>query len=50
MRIVAQVRITKSNFHEWKAFFDSYEQERLQFVCDEIVKKINDNEFKYKSV
>ena len=44
MRIVAQVRITKSNFLEWKAFFDSYEQERLQFVCDEIVKKINDNE------
>jgi hypothetical protein len=44
MRIVAQVRIEKSNFHEWKAFFDSYEHERLQFVRDETVKKINDNE------
>ena len=44
MRIVAQVRIKKSSFHEWKTFFDSYEHERLQFVRDETVKKINDNE------
>ena len=44
MRIVAQMRIEKSNFHEWKAFFDSYEDERLKFVRDETVKKINDSE------
>ena len=44
MQIVAKVTISSANFEDWSAFFDSYKDKRSEFVQNEIVKKINDNE------
>ncbi len=44
MQIVAKVTISKSNFENWSSFFDSYKDKRSEFVQNEIIQKINDNE------
>ena len=44
MQIVAKVTISNSNFENWSAFFDSYKNKRSEFVQNETVQKINDNE------
>ena len=44
MQIVAKVTISNSNFEDWSAFFESYKDKRNEFVKNEIVEKINDNE------
>lgn len=44
MQIVAKVTISNSNFEDWSAFFDSYKEKRSEFVLNEVVEKINDNE------
>ena len=44
MQIVAKVTISNSNFEDWSVFFDSYKEKRSEFVLNEIVEKINDNE------
>ena len=44
MQIVAKVTISNSNFENWSSFFDSYKDKRSEFVQNEIVQKINDNE------
>ena len=44
MQIVAKVTISNSNFEDWSAFFDSYKDKRSEFVKNETVQKINDNE------
>ena len=44
MQIVAKVKISNSNFENWSAFFDSYKNKRSEFVQNETVQKINDNE------
>ena len=44
MQIVAKVTISNSNFEDWSAFFDSYKDKRSEFVKNETVEKINDNE------
>ena len=44
MQIVAKVTISNSNFEDWSAFFDSYKEKRGEFVLNEVVEKINDNE------
>ena len=44
MQIVAKVTISNSNFENWSAFFDSYKDKRREFVQNETVQKINDNE------
>ena len=44
MQIVAKVTISSANFEDWAAFFDSYKDKRSEFVRNEIVEKINDNE------
>lgn len=44
MQIVAKVTISRANFEDWSAFFDSYKDKRSGFVQNEIVEKINDNE------
>ena len=44
MQIVAKVTISDSNFEDWSAFFDSYKDKRSEFVKNETVEKINDNE------
>ena len=46
MQIVAKVTISNSNFENWSAFFDSYKGERSEFVQNETVEKINNNEAK----
>ena len=44
MQIVAKVTLSNSNFEEWSAFFDSYKDKRSEFVQNETVEKINENE------
>ena len=44
MQIVAKVTISNSNFEDWSAFFDSYKEKRSEFVLNEVVEKINNNE------
>ena len=44
MQIVAKVTLSKSNFEDWSAFFDSYREKRNEFVQNEKVEKINENE------
>ena len=44
MQIVAKVTISNSNFEDWSAFFDSYKEKRSEFVRNEVVEKINNNE------
>ena len=44
MQIVAKVTISDSNFEDWSAFFDSYKDKRSEFVKNETVEKINENE------
>ena len=44
MQIVAKVTISNSNFEDWSEFFDSYKEKRSEFVLNEVVEKINDNE------
>ena len=44
MQIVAKVTISNSNFEDWSAFFGSYKEKRSEFVLNEVVEKINDNE------
>ena len=44
MQIVAKVTISNSNFENWSAFFDSYRDKRSEFVQNESVQKVNDNE------
>ena len=44
MKIVAKVTISNSSFEDWSAFFDSYKEKRNEFVKNEIVVKISDDE------
>ena len=44
MQIVAKVTISNSNFENWSAFFDSYKDKRSEFVQNETIEKITDNE------
>ena len=44
MQIVAKVTLSNSNFEDWSAFFDSYKDKRSEFVQNEKVEKINENE------
>ena len=44
MQIVAKVTLSSSNFEDWSAFFDSYKDKRSEFVQNETVEKINENE------
>ena len=44
MQIIAKVTITHSNFEAWYEFFDGYKDRRSEFIQNEIVEKINDQE------
>ena len=44
MQIVAKVTLSNSSFEDWSAFFDSYKNKRSEFVQNETVEKINENE------
>ena len=44
MQIVAKVTLSNSNFEDWSAFFDSYKDKRSEFVQNDSVEKINENE------
>ena len=44
MQIVAKVTLSNSNFEDWSAFFDSYKDKRSEFVQNETVEKVNENE------
>lgn len=42
MKIRAVVTINNSNFDAWLEFYQSYTEDRLQYVKDETVKKMNE--------
>ena len=44
MQIVAKVTLSSSNFEDWSVFFDSYKEKRSEFIKNETVEKINENE------
>ena len=44
MQIVAKVTLSNSSFEDWSAFFNSYKDKRSEFVQNETVEKINENE------
>ena len=44
MDVVANVKISKSDFDEWLLFFQSYEHLRKKFVTNEVITKISDSE------
>ena len=44
MNIVAKVTISNSTIEDWEVFFNSYKEKRNEFVLNEVVEKINDNE------
>ena len=46
MQIVAKVTLSNSNFEDWSAFFNGYKEKRSEFVQNETVEKINENEAK----
>ncbi len=46
MEIVAKVSIENSNFDEWLEFFDGYKQRRHEFIENEVVEKMSENEAK----
>jgi hypothetical protein len=44
MQIKAKIVIEHATYDQWRAFYDSYEPERVNFVSNEIVQKISDKE------
>jgi hypothetical protein len=44
MQIKAKIVIEHATYDQWRVFYDSYEPERANFVSNEIVEKLSDNE------
>ena len=44
MKIRAVVTINNSNFDAWLVFYQSYAEDRLKYVKDETVKKMNEHQ------
>ena len=44
MQVVAKVTISNSNFETWLEFFNGYKEKRSEFIQNELVEKINDQE------
>ena len=44
MESSAKITINHSNVEEWSKFFDSYKQKRGEFVTNEVVEIVSDNE------
>ena len=44
MQVVAKVTISNSNFETWSKFFNDYKEKRSEFIQNEVVEKINDQE------
>ena len=44
MQVVAKVTISNSNFETWLEFFNGYKEKRIEFIQNEVVEKINDQE------
>jgi hypothetical protein len=42
MEVTAEVTIENGTFDEWFKFFDSYKEERRNFIANETIKKISD--------
>ena len=42
MEISAEVTIENGTFDEWFEFFESYKEERQNFVANEVIEKISD--------
>lgn len=44
MKVRANVKMSGCTFDEWRAFFDSYEADRVRFVKNETVLQISERE------
>ena len=44
MKVRANVKMSGCTFDKWKAFFDSYEADRIKFIRNETVLQISDSE------
>ena len=44
MHVVAKITISNSNFETWLEFFNGYKEKRIEFIQNEVVEKINDQE------
>ena len=44
MQVVAKITISNSNFETWLEFFNGYKEKRIEFIQNEVVEKINDQE------
>ena len=43
MKVSAEVTIGNGTYDDWLKFFKSYEEERSQFVTNEVIEKTSDN-------
>jgi len=43
MKVMAKVTISGCVYEEWKAFYDSYQADRVRFIKDETVLQQGDN-------
>ena len=43
MKVSAEVTIGNGTYDDWLKFFKSYEEERGQFVTNEVIEKISEN-------
>tara|TARA_Y100001935_G_C16929392_1_gene324652 strand:+ start:131 stop:373 length:243 start_codon:yes stop_codon:yes gene_type:complete len=43
MKVSAEVTIGNGTYDDWLKFFKSYEEERGQFVIDEVIEKTSEN-------
>ena len=44
MHLKAHIKIQNGQYSEWEAFFQSYQEQRWQFVENEIITKLSENE------
>ena len=44
MKVRANVKMSGCTFDDWKAFFDTYEADRVKFIRNETVLQISDSE------
>ena len=44
MHLKANIKIQNGQYSEWEAFFQSYQEQRWQFVENETITKLSENE------
>ena len=44
MKVSAEVTVNNGTYAQWLEFFDSYKSKRAEFVRNEVIKQISDNQ------